>query len=317
MEKIVFNNRVKTALILFTGIVILLLLLVYINFIALHVDNITPANGSQNVDLKTPIEITFSRNIDPNNLKIQFSPNINFKVQSDPTNKKVTLTPYYPLSQNTTYTISVQSPTNFTSVFTTRTLPLDQQQGQNYQYNQGFDQEATRFKQQSGPIQALIDMRNSLPISQPSFSVRYVISNDSYVVKTSSPQGKADFLKWLQSQGVPQGQINIVYTDSTKPDFNILSDNFANQTIGAAQPLILNFSDPVKIESLEINFEPSIPVLYSFNNSLTQVTISPVETWSSGTTYKVTIKGSTQSRNNQPLTQDSSFSFQVDDYKGL
>jgi hypothetical protein len=315
MEKVILNNRVRTALILFTGIVILMFLLVYINFIALHVDRINPPNGVVGVTTQTQIEIEFSRNINPSSLDVQFNPKINFRVTHDSLNKKFVLTPNFSLTPNTKYTVSVKSPASFTSSFTTQIENSNETRSYEYQEStqQITQQESNALKKD----QNIISMRDQLPITKPTFTVRYTISNNSYVIKTNGAQGKNDFLKWLQDQGITEDSLNIVYTDSTKPDFNIISDSFSNQTISVAEPIKLNFTDPIKIETLNLTIEPNIPVLYSFNDSLTQIIISPVNTWSQGTTYKVTVKGSTQSRTDQPLTQDYNYTFNTQSENGI
>jgi hypothetical protein len=315
MEKVVFNNKVRTALILFTGVVILMFLLVYINFIALHVESVNPLDGLAGVSTQSQIEIHFSRNINPSSLQVQFSPNVNFRVTHDSLNKKFVLTPNFPLTPNTKYTVSVKSPASFTSSFTTQIE--NSNETRSYEYQESTQQITQQESKDLKNDQNIISMRDLLPITKPTFAVRYTISNNSYVVKTNGTQGKTDFLKWLQDHGITEDSLNIVYTDSTKPDFNVISDSFSNQTISVADPIKINFTDPVKIETLNLTIEPNTPVLYSFNDSITQIIISPVNTWASGTDYKVTLKGSTQSRSNQPLSQDYNYTFNTQSDRGI
>jgi hypothetical protein len=312
-----FKSRLLFYISLFIAPLIIILLYVLFSIYTTNVKNTVPQDKQTEVEVGTNIEIYFNHPIDPRKFKARINPNFNYDFSYDSENQKVILSPNHRLTPGTTYQVSLTYPARFS--FSFKTKEDNTIVGQSYEYQESTTKISKEDAQALKSDQNIILMHDQLPITKDTFSVRYVIDNNSYVVKLNGDQNKAktDFTNWLKEQGIDPSRINIVFTDASKPDFNIVTNSFSNQTLNIVEPIRLTFSDPLKIETLNLTIEPNTPVIYSFNNSLTEIILSPVDTWTPNITYTITVRGSTQSRSDNPLSQDYNYTFNTESHGGI
>ena len=110
---------------------------------------------------------------------------------------------------------------------------------------------------------------------------------------------------------------------STKPkqalqsNLTIISTNLTAKPIGVTQTITFKFNRPVDNETLSLQINPEEDVLPLFDQTLTELTLEPSNTWGFDKSYSVKIFRTTKSKDGYSLDKDYEFKFQTLPYSGI
>lgn len=311
--------RIKLIVGLIIGLIIILIISFTYTSIGIKVLSVIPENNSRNIPQDTVISVTFSQAINPNTLKIKFDPSIEYSLEITDNNSKVLLKPEFLLTQGETYTLVIDEPVSFKSNFTIQPLPLNQQQGQSYEYRSGSEEIAKKELAASKKWVAISELSKKLPLTFPTFSVRYVSKTNEYIVELLGDQtnSRNDFLSWLNSQNINIEDIDVIYTQNSTGDFAISSISLTNKPLGVIDPIRASFTDPIKTGTLNVVISPNVEFTIKANRDRTQLEITPNTTWGYGRTLTLTFKNNISSEDDITLGKDYSYTFKTIPYSGI
>jgi len=206
--------KLKFLIALLVVLLVSLLIIPTLSNLRQSVVSVTPLPNQQNVDPLTKIVFTFKKPLTPEELRVQFNPPIEFQTELLDNNTRAIITPKYTLTQNQNYIIILLRPLRFESSFTIKSLPIQNQIGQDYNYSREFNTLNEADIEIKTLWEAIIKMRGQLPFSTSTFSISYVIATDTYNVRFLGPNkdtSQKDFLDWLASFNLKPNQVQVNY----------------------------------------------------------------------------------------------------------
>lgn len=164
----------------------------------LSVINTVPKDGTSQNPYNS-ISVTFNRAPLKDEFTITIEPQTAVTV-SEAQNNTIQIKPVSTFLASTKYTISINMAKKTIFHFETEQI------GSNPPgWNEAFDQTEKIYHETEGKQnEALMAIRNSLPIKKDGFSIEYSYKNNTYTVTLSAPYetSKNQFLTWIKQQGV-------------------------------------------------------------------------------------------------------------------
>lgn len=111
---------------------------------------------------------------------------------------------------------------------------------------------------------------------------------------------------------------NTVPQASLPPDtFYIERHTLSNQPLGVAASFSIIFSQPIDIDRLQYNIDPSIEIELSLDTTGKVLTVVPEGTWGFDTAYKLVIEKGTTSNAGKQLNSEGVIYFRTAPYAGI
>lgn len=146
-----------------------------------------------------PVTIKFNRKPKLENFSIIFEPKTEFTT-SVIENNSIQITPKTTFLPETQYKLTIISPVSYELLFTSEQI------GSNTPgWNEQFKKAEEEYRAAHGTQDdALTEIRASVPVEQPGFTITYAYKNNTYTVTLDAPYetNKRAFLDWMTQKGV-------------------------------------------------------------------------------------------------------------------